>query len=226
MALMAQQRMAQGYQDKAAADAAEKARIEAALKAVPVVAKGATRFDEIDKFLADNPDAQYFRIDNGGSILGSGARSYNGKYGQWDDNGAAIVSSAYDQSHRDIHRYANISPADLRVGKRGEQPTIAQQYEPGAFFKDNNIAYNTSYGMIYSRDEYGKLKNWASSVAGPNGFLSQPEQNPGQRVNFKAPGQQQQAVDQGARAPGAETLAAATGPLQSTDELTKRTLLG
>lgn len=172
---------------------AAKKKAEADKKLVDGVASvgsGPVTFGDIDKWLADNPDAQYFRIGNGGGSV-PGARSYvvsgnpfgaiGGAAGRdgdaanvqmWSDNDAAIVGQDIDKQVRDIFRYANISAAPTRKGKRGEQATVGQQYTGSSFFTDNGIEYNTSYGMVYSRDEYGKLKEWASSVGKSDQFLS------------------------------------------------------
>ena len=98
--LIAQEKLANKYEkEKAAKESAAKAKD--LVNGVGVVGKGATTFAEIGKWLADNPDAQYFRIDNGGSSVNE-ARSYVVQYGDssvdgspgaqyWSDNDAAIV---------------------------------------------------------------------------------------------------------------------------------------
>lgn len=170
MAETARGKLADKYDDEAKA----KAKAEAAQKAIGGVAsvgKGATTFADIDKWLDANPDAQYFRIENGGNSVRE-ARSYTNEYGAWDDNSAAIVGQDRDKGARDIFRYANISAADVRTGKRGEKATVGAQYTPSSFFKDNGIDYKSDYGLVYSRDEYGKLKEWASTKGKSDQFLS------------------------------------------------------
>lgn len=226
MVSLAQMRMAQGYEDKAKAEAAEKARIDAALGGVKTISKGATTFDQIDQWLSANPDAQYFRIGNDGNTVNK-PRSYTfgQKYGQWDDNDAAIVASKADQGARDIFRYTNISAANPRTGKRGEKATISQQYSGGSFFKENNIGYNSSYGMILSRDEYGALKNMAAQKGAGDQFLKAYSQTPKEApLNVRGA---QQAVDTQRGAPDLGGNEEVTTALQSSeDTLTKRTLLG
>lgn len=170
MALTARGKLADKYdaeaKAKAAADAAKKA-----ISGVASVGKGAVTFADIDKWLDANPDAQYFRIENGGNSVRE-PRSYTNEYGSWSDNDAAIVGQDRDKGARDIFRYANITAADVRKGKRGEKATVGAQYTPSSFFSDNGIAYNSSYGMVYSRDEYGALKEWASTKGKSDQFLS------------------------------------------------------
>lgn len=159
------------------ADAAAKAEAEAKrvgdlVQGVSSVGKGAVTFAQIDKYLADNPDAEYFRIENGGNNVGKAARSYTNDFGTWSDNDAAIVGQDSDKGARDIFRYANISAATPRTGKRGEKATVGIQYSPSAFFETNKAEYKSDYGMIYSRDEYGKLKEQAAKIGKSDQFLS------------------------------------------------------
>lgn len=181
----------QGSYDKAEEAKKKAADAKKLVDGVASVGSGPVTFADIDKWLADNPDAQYFRIGNGGGSV-QGARSYvvkgnpfgaiggaagreaadSGELQMWSDNDAAIVGQDIDKQTRDIFRYANISAAPTRQGKRGEKATVGQQYTGSSFFTDNGIEYNTNYGMIYSRDEYGKLKEWASGVGKSDQFLS------------------------------------------------------
>lgn len=160
--------------DAQAAAKSEAARIQSLLGGVATVGKGAVTFDDIDKFVAANPEAQFFRIANGGNNVGKAARSYTNKYGSWSDNDAAIVSQDSDKGARDIFRYMNISAADPRTGKRGEKATIGMQYAPGEFFATNNIGYKSDYGQIYSLAEYGKLKE-SVKATGKADWLTQYE---------------------------------------------------
>jgi len=82
------------------------------------------------------------------------------------------VGQDSDKGARDIFRYANISAATPRTGKRGEKATVGLQYSPSSFFKDNEAEYKTDYGMVYSRDEYGKLKESAAKLGKNDKFLS------------------------------------------------------
>jgi len=166
----AREKLASKYDEEAAAKAAAE-KASKAISGVKTVGKGATTFATIDKWLADNPDAEYFRIENGGKSVRE-PRSYTNQYGSWSDNDAAIVGQDRDKGARDIFRYANISAANPRTGKRGEKATVAAQYTPSAFFEANDIAYKSDYGMVYSRDEYGKLKEWASKKGKSDQFLS------------------------------------------------------
>ena len=158
--------MEKGYRDYAA----KKANADKLIGGIKIVNKGATTFGEIDKWLSDNPNEQYFRIGNGGSRVKE-ARGYETGNGMWTDNDAAIVGQERDKGTRDIFRYANFSPMPPRQGKRGEKATVSGQYNPSSFFKDNGIDYNTQYGMIYSRDEYGKVKESAAKHGKGDRFL-------------------------------------------------------
>lgn len=162
-------KMQTAYDDKAKADAENK-RIGELVSALPSAGKGALTFADVDKFLDANPDAKYFRIDNGGSSVKQ-PRSYTTSFGQWNDNSAAIVGQDSDKRQRDIFRYANISAAAPRTGKRGEKATISQQYSPSSFFKENNATYKTDYGLVYSREEFGKLKEFAAEKGKADRFL-------------------------------------------------------
>lgn len=166
--------------DKDAADkaAADEARTMQELSSIKSVGKGAQTFADIDKWLADNPDEQYFRIENGGDNTKGYSRTYTGKYGTWSDNDAAIVGQDKDKEKRDIFRYANISAADIRTGKRGEKSTVGMQYSPSRFFSDKNIEYKSDYGLVYSRDEYGKLKESAAKAGKSDRFLEAPKKTP------------------------------------------------
>lgn len=150
-----------------------------AIADIPVVGKGAVTFEDIDKWVASNPDAQYFRIANGGNSVRE-PRAYTNKYGMWNDNDAAIVSQNSDKGARDIFRYMNISAADPRTGKRGEKATIGMQYSPGEFFAKNGLEYNTGYGQIYSLAEYGALKERVKAT-GKADWLTQYEKQAGER---------------------------------------------
>lgn len=172
MATNPREKLQKPYDDAAKAEAEAK-RIGDLISGVGSVGKGAVTFSQIDKYLADNPDAKYFRIENGGNNVGKAARSYTNDFGTWSDNDAAIVGQDSDKGARDIFRYANISAATPRTGKRGEKATVGIQYSPSSFFKDNEIAdYKSDYGMIYSRDEYGALKEKAASIGKSDKFLS------------------------------------------------------
>lgn len=164
------------YDDKAKAEAENK-RIGDLEAELPSVGKGAVTFAQVDKFLTDNPDAKYFRIDNGGNSVKE-PRSYRTSFGKWDDNSAAIVGQDSDKRSRDIFRYANISAMTPRTGKRGEKATVGLQYEPSSFFKDNSGTYKTDYGLVYSRDEYGKLKSQAAEIGKADRFLEAAVQKP------------------------------------------------
>lgn len=156
--------------EQAARESAEKA--QKAISGVASVGKGAQTFADIDKWLDENPDAEYFRIENGGTNAANIARSYTNEYGTWADNDAAIVGQDSDKWTRDIFRYANISAADVRQGKRGEKSTVGVKYTPSDFFKTNEIEYKSDYGMVYSRAEYGKLKESAAKMGKSDQFLS------------------------------------------------------
>ena len=170
------EKLQESYDDKAKAEAESK-RIGDLVGALPSAGKGAVTFSEIDKFLTDNPDAQYFRIDNGGNSVKQ-PRSYNTDFGRWDDNSAAIVGQDSDKSSRDIFRYANISAADPRTGKRGEKATVGIKYTPSSFFKENTAEYKTDYGLVFSREEFGKLKESAAEMGKADRFLEAAVQKP------------------------------------------------
>lgn len=227
MAVMnAMARMQKSYEAEAAAKA-KQAAFDKALAAVPTISKGATSFADIDAWLSKNPDAQYFRIGNDGNTVKK-ARSYTfgQKNGQWDDNDAAIVGQNSDKGARDIFRYANISAANVRTGKRGEKATVGKQYNGGSFFDQAGVAYNSSYGMVLSRDEYGQLKEWSAKAGASDQFLKTYQKNPMEQPDLKGKGNVQAMADTTRRA---EDLGADTGAsaLQSAeDTLTKRTLLG
>lgn len=221
------EKLQESYDDKAKAEAENK-RIQGLVDAIPTAGKGALTFQEVDKFLDANPDAQYFRIDNGGNTVKS-ARSYNTSFGRWDDNSAAIVGQDSDKSSRDIFRYANISAATPRTGKRGEKATIAAQYEPSSFFKDNNAAYKTDYGMVYSRDEYGKLKEFAAEKGKADRFLEAAVQKPVFSSDY---GKENNSTiltgkaDTRRAALGTETTDAMSSASTDEETKTKRSLLG
>lgn len=192
MALGAYGSMVERYQSQK--DAEEQARLEAERRAglingVPVASQGATRFEEIDTWLNANPDAQYFRIGNNGKSVSS-PRSYfvdsqgnrqipnfagngveaNKGLSMWNDNSAALVSTAADQGARDIFRYINVSAMTPRTGKRGEKATFGEKYNGGEFFSSNNLQYSPDDGIIMSREEYGALKE-SLRTKGAGGFF-------------------------------------------------------
>lgn len=212
--------------DQAAAEAEAKAK--KAIGGVKSVGKGAVTFADIEKWLDANPDEKYFRIDNGGKTVGE-ARSYTGKYGTWSDNDAAIVGQNRDKGARDIFRYANISAADVRTGKRGEKSTVGLQYSPSSFFKENSIEYNSSYGMVYSRDEYGALKNKAAKIGKSDRFLEAPVKKPTFSSDYgkdKGAILTGEGVDTNRRAGLGQDEASGLADGEDADNVTKRKLLG
>lgn len=187
----AYERIFGGYSDSLKQQQAAQAAAEqraALINGVPVASQGATRFEAIDQWLNDNPDAKYFRIGNSGNSV-SGARSYqidakgnrvtNFGYNSdaqqastytWSDNSAALVSTEADQGARDIFRYINVSAMAPREGKRGEKATFGQTYNGGEFFSSNNLQYSPDDGIIMSREEYGALKE-SLRAKGAGGFF-------------------------------------------------------
>lgn len=183
----AYERMQQSYDEQQRADAIRQ-RQEAALSAIPEISTGPVQFSAIDTWLSQNPEAKYFRIGNQGKNT-MNARTYtNGKYGQWSDNDAAIVSTPTDANSRDIFRYINVAAADPRTGKRGETATFGEQYSGGSFFQENGMDYNSRYGIVMSREEYGALKENLKKK-GAQGFLQyeRPQKNVEPPDTVKAP---------------------------------------
>lgn len=170
---------------------AEAARVQGLINSVPVAGNGPVTFADIDKWIAANPTAQYFRIGNDAPNT-QNARSYTNEYGTWADNYAAIVSQDSDKGARDIFRYMNISAATPRQGKRGEKATIGMQYQPGEFFAQNNIGYKSDYGQIYSLKDYGSLKEQVKAT-GQADWLTQYEKQAAEKAVVEGQTQEGQA---------------------------------
>ncbi len=186
--------------------AAEKKALEAkrtaALSGVQTIGKGGVSLGDIDKWLADNPDAQYFRIGNGGSV--NDARLRGGSFmmpgsaaardaaqndprrGGWFDTDAAIVSQDSDERSKSIMRYATVQPraADAK-GKKGEKATIGINWTPSEFYKQYGFDWDANDGMIVSRAEYGKLKEQIKAKDS-SGFLNAPTKYPERKVDSPA----------------------------------------
>lgn len=195
----------------------EKARLEAEKKAleakrssaisgIQTIGSGGLSLGDIDKWLTDNPDAQYFRIGNGGSVNDSRLRGGNpfgmmnmggaglgqgqvdgkgptdSRGGGWYDTDAAIVSQDTDENQKSIFRYATVQPraADAK-GKKGEQATIGINWTPEEFYKQNGFDWSADDGMIVSRNEYGQLKE-RIKASDTSGFLNAPQKYPERKV--------------------------------------------
>ncbi|MDX9690544.1 MAG: hypothetical protein RBT70_08830 [Alphaproteobacteria bacterium] len=224
-------RLQQQY-DREAAAKKESERVQSTLKGVPVIGSGALSFADVDKWLADNPDAQYFRIGGGGN--------------------AAIVGSADDKKRPANQRYA--------TNQREAQgnATISTSYSPSSWFKENKISYDTDpmqavqssgggqrtglvgfgaairqqqqyqeqFGLIYSRDEYGKLKESYAKKGKGDRFLEAATRKPELSSDY--------GKDKGTILTGVDTGATRRGALGSDDDeqmagddtKTKRKLLG
>lgn len=217
----------QKQQDALKAATAERDRVQSTLKGVPVIGSGAVSFADVDNWLAKNPDAQYFRV--GGS-------------------GASIVGSNDDKSRPANQRYAT------NQREKQSNATISTAYTPSSWFTENKISYNTdpmsavqssnrggflgglanlqqkqyqeSFGLIYSRDEYGKLKESYAAKGKGDRFLEAASRKPELSSDY--------GKDKGAILTGVDTGAGRRAALGSDDEgqmdgddaKTKRKLLG
>lgn len=174
------------------------AKRDSAISGVQTIGKGGLSLGDIDKWLADNPDAQYFRIANGGGVKDN---RYRGgtlqpgprgglmgatRTGGWNDSDAAIVSQDSDERSKSIFRYATVQPraADAK-GKKGEKATIGINWTPSEFYKQYGFDWNEADGMIVSRAEYGKLKEQIKA-RDTSGFLNAPTKYPERKVDSPA----------------------------------------
>lgn len=191
----------QKQQDALKAATAERDRVQSTLKGVPVIGSGAVSFADVDNWLAKNPDAQYFRV--GGS-------------------GASIVGSNDDKSRPANQRYAT------NQREKQSNATISTAYTPSSWFAENKISYDNqeSFGLIYSRDEYGKLKESYAAKGKGDRFLEAASRKPELSSDY--------GKDKGAILTGVDTGAGRRAALGSDDEgqmdgddaKTKRKLLG
>lgn len=219
----------QKQQDALKAATAERDRVQSTLKGVPIVGSGAVSFADVDAWLAKNPDAQYFRV--GGSV-------------------ASIVGSNDDKSRPANQRYAT-----NQREKQGNA-TISTAYTPSSWFAENKISYDKdpmadvsskrqsgsglefglarrqqqqyqeNFGLIYSRDEYGKLKESYAAKGKGDRFLEAATRKPEFSSDY--------GKDKGAILTGVDTGAGRRAALGSDDEgqmdgddaKTKRKLLG
>jgi len=146
---------------------------------ISTIGKGAVSFKDIDTYLKENPDTQFFRIGNGGRVSGRDKmRSGTGQH-TWLDSNAAI-SNDTDKFKTQDRRYVNISPAGSVRGKWSESG-IGIAYTPQEFYKANNLQFFGDDGLILSRDEYGKLKENVKAKD-KSGFLVQHEKQAGTRI--------------------------------------------
>lgn len=179
---------------------------------VPVIGKGALTLKEIDTWLTDNPDAQYFRIENTGNLIdanpmgmingrevspteyrsllpytGGGVAPVDPETAARTNSGLASAIVAQD-SDRGNMRYLSYTQAQMMgvPGTRKSQgiapPTIAINYEPGSFYGTNGLEYDKNDGMILSREEYGRFKEQVVAQD-KSGFLKNPTKSPERRVD-------------------------------------------
>lgn len=168
-------------QTKAMRDAYEREqtakRAKEAVDGIATAGSGAVTFADIDKWLADNPDAEYFRVSRDQSKVVNNGWLFGGER-QTIGSEAAIVGQEYDQNVKHAsERYAHVgavSSEDKSGSRRthGNKATVDVTYNPSSWFADNGFEYDPSYGLIYSRDEYGKLKEQASKQGKSDQFLS------------------------------------------------------
>ena len=171
MAINPRSRLQSSYEKDAAAKKAAEARNKA-VSGVTTVGKGGVTFATIDKWLADNADAEYFRIGDATSKVGNGYRRRDDA-GMSSDQAAAIVGQDRDKGNSVIFRYATVQAAGATSkGKRGEQATVGINYTPTDFYKANGFEYSAADGFILSRAEYGKLKESAAKKGKSDQFLS------------------------------------------------------
>lgn len=164
-------KMQSQYEKDAAAKKAAEARSKA-VSGVTTVGKGGVTFSTIDKWLADNPDAEYFRIADSTKKVGTGYMRRDSA-GMSSDQAAAIVGQDSDAGNSVIRRYATVQAAGATAtGKRGEQATVGINYTPSDFYKANNLTYSASDGYILSRAEYNSLKEQAAKKGSGDQFLS------------------------------------------------------
>lgn len=203
------------------AKAAEDKRISDTLGGVTTIGKGAMTFANIDKYLADNPDAQYFRIENTINAPSGGLKNgmMNAAVSKAAKQGiASIVGQDSDaKAKKGKERYANVT------ANGGDGAVVGLKYTPSSFFKDNSIEYNSDYGMIYSREEYGKLKEDAASKGKSDRFLEaavkKPEYN---STKLKDKG----FILTGEDAPTAKLSTTEDDDLNSEDAATSKRILG
>ena len=156
------------------ADDAKKAAAarEKSLSGVKTIGSGGVTFANIDKWLTANPDAEYFRITNSATKVGTGYMRRDDA-GESSDQAAAIVGQDRDKGNSVIRRYATVQAAGATAkGKRGEQATVGINYTPTDFYKANSLEYSAADGFILSRAEYGKLKESAAKKGKSDQFLS------------------------------------------------------
>lgn len=171
MAINPRTKLQSAYEKEAAAKKAAEARSKA-VSGVTTVGKGGVTFATIDKWLADNPDAEYFRIADSDKKVGTGYQRRDDA-GLSSDQAAAIVGSSSDSGNSVIRRYATVQAAGATSkGKRGEQATVGINYTPTDFYKANGFEYSAADGFILSRAEYGKLKESAAKKGKSDQFLS------------------------------------------------------
>lgn len=164
-------KMQSQYEKDAAAKKAAEARSKA-VSGVTTVGKGGVTFATIDKWLADNPDAEYFRIADSTKKVGTGYMRRDSA-GMSSDQAAAIVGQDRDKGNSVIRRYATVQAAGATAkGKRGEQATVGINYTPTDFYKANGFEYSAADGFILSRNEYNKLKESAAKKGKADQFLS------------------------------------------------------
>lgn len=184
MAINPRSRLQSQYEKDAAAKKEAEARNKA-VSGVTTVGKGGVTFATIDKWLADNADAEYFRIADSDKKVGTGYRRRDDA-GMSSDQAAAIVGQDRDKKNSVIRRYATVQAAGATSkGKRGEKATVGINYTPTDFYKANGFEYSAADGFILSRAEYNKLKESAAKKGKSDQFLSAgPEKKPTFTSNY------------------------------------------